>query len=73
MGRQAPPDDAKTAARRRRRAADTGRWLRPALPEKHYGPRRASRAALGGQRLIQQLSYLDKMPCFIDIVCTQVA
>ena len=26
MGRQAPPDDAKTAARRRRRAADTARW-----------------------------------------------
>jgi hypothetical protein len=26
MGRQAPPDDAKTGARRRRRAADTARW-----------------------------------------------
>ena len=26
MGRQAPPDDAKAVARRRRRAADTARW-----------------------------------------------
>jgi hypothetical protein len=26
MARQAPPDDAKTASRRRRRAADTARW-----------------------------------------------
>jgi hypothetical protein len=26
MGRQAPPDDAKAPARRRRRAADTARW-----------------------------------------------
>jgi hypothetical protein len=26
MGREAPPDDAKVAARRRRRAADTARW-----------------------------------------------
>ena len=26
MGRQAPLDDAKAAARRRRRAADTARW-----------------------------------------------
>jgi hypothetical protein len=26
MGRQAPPDNAKAAARHRRRAADTARW-----------------------------------------------
>jgi hypothetical protein len=26
MGRQAPPDNAKAAAHRRRRAADTARW-----------------------------------------------
>jgi hypothetical protein len=50
-----------------RRPPLTCRWLTAALLEKHRSPWRVSWAALSGQRLIKQLSYLDKVPYLLYV------